>query len=635
MPVITLPDGSTKSFDRPVTVMQVAEAVGPGLAKAALAGRVNGEPVDACVEIGDDAELQIVTARDPEGVDIIRHSCAHLLGQALKTLYPDVQMAIGPVIEDGFYYDVRIDETLTPEDLETIEKRMRELAEHDYDVIREVVTRERAIEVFEARNEPYKMAIVEEIPEGETIALYHHEDYVDMCRGPHVPNSRHLRAFKLTSLAGAYWRGDSANEMLTRIYGTAWADKKELKAYLKRVEEAKKRDHRTLGRRLDYFHFQEEAPGMAFWHDRGWRIYLTVTDYIRGKQREHGYREVHTPSIIDLSLWEKSGHAEKFGDDMFLTGSEDRRYAIKPMNCPAHVQIYNHGLRSYRDLPLRLAEFGACHRNEASGTLHGLMRVRGFIQDDAHIFCTEAQIADEVAAFIDMAFEVYRDFGFDEVLVKFSTRPERRVGSDAVWDKAEAALQACLGDTGLDWELQPREGAFYGPKIEFSLRDCLNRVWQLGTVQLDFSMPERLGAEYVDEDGERRVPVMIHRAILGSLERFIGILIEHHGGSLPLWLAPVQAMVLSITDAQADYARRVEKALREAGLRVESDLRNEMIGYKIRAHTMQRIPYLLVVGDRELENETVAVRRRDGEDLGTMSLAALSQRLTAEAAGRG
>ena len=635
MPVITLPDGSTKSFDQPVTVMQVAEAIGPGLARAALAGRVDGELVDACVEIDRDAELQIITARDPEGLDIIRHSCAHLLGQALKTLYPDVQMAIGPVIEDGFYYDVRIGETLTPEDLEVIEKRMHELAERDHEVIREVVTRDQALAAFEARNEPYKMEIVREIPEGETIALYHHEDYVDMCRGPHVPNSRHLRAFRLTSLAGAYWRGDSANEMLTRIYGTAWADKKSLKAHLQRIEEAKKRDHRMLGRRLDYFHLQEEAPGMVFWHDRGWRIYLTITDYIRDKLRAHDYREVHTPSIIDLSLWQKSGHADKFADDMFLTGSEDRQYAIKPMNCPAHVQIYNHGLRSYRDLPLRLAEFGSCHRNEPSGTLHGLMRVRGFVQDDAHIFCTESQIADEVSAFIDMVFEVYRDFGFDEVLIKFSTRPEQRVGSDDVWDKAEAALQACLDDKGLDWELQPGEGAFYGPKIEFSLRDCLNRVWQLGTVQLDFSMPGRLGAEYVAEDGERRVPVMIHRAILGSLERFIGILIEHHAGSLPAWLAPVQAMVLNITDAQAEYARRVEQTLSEAGLRVESDLRNEKIGYKIRAHTMQRIPYLLVVGDREMETETVAVRRHDGEDLGAMSIKALSQRLTAEAAERG
>ncbi|MES1944056.1 threonyl-tRNA ligase [Salinisphaera sp. PC39] len=635
MPVISLPDGSTKSFDQPVTVMQVAEAIGPGLARAALAGRVDGELVDACVEIDRDAELQIITARDPEGLDIIRHSCAHLLGQALKTLYPDVQMAIGPVIEDGFYYDVRIGETLTPEDLEVIEKRMHELAERDHEVIREVVTRDQALAAFEARNEPYKMEIVREIPEGETIALYHHEDYVDMCRGPHVPNSRHLRAFRLTSLAGAYWRGDSANEMLTRIYGTAWADKKSLKAYLQRIEEAKKRDHRMLGRRLEYFHLQEEAPGMIFWHDRGWRIYLTITDYIRDKLRAHDYREVHTPSIIDLSLWQKSGHADKFADDMFLTGSEDRQYAIKPMNCPAHVQIYNHGLRSYRDLPLRLAEFGSCHRNEPSGTLHGLMRVRGFVQDDAHIFCTESQIADEVSAFIDMVFEVYRDFGFDEVLIKFSTRPEQRVGSDDVWDKAEAALQACLDDKGLDWELQPGEGAFYGPKIEFSLRDCLNRVWQLGTVQLDFSMPGRLGAEYVAEDGERRVPVMIHRAILGSLERFIGILIEHHAGSLPAWLAPVQAMVLNITDAQAEYARRVEQTLSQAGLRVESDLRNEKIGYKIRAHTMQRIPYLLVVGDREMETETVAVRRRDGEDLGAMSIKALSQRLTAEAAERG
>ena len=620
MPAITLPDGTVKSFDQPVTGMQVAESIGAGLAKATLAARVDGRLADACVEIDHDAEVALITARDPEGLDIIRHSCAHLLGQALKTIYPNVQMAIGPVIDDGFYYDIAIDRTLTPEDLEKIEARMHELAERDHEVIREVVTRDKALETFEARNEPYKQEIVRGIPEGETIALYHHEDYTDMCVGPHVPNSRHLRAFKLTSLAGAYWRGDANNEMLTRIYGTAWANKKDLKAHLAHIEEAKKRDHRLIGRRQELFHIQEEAPGMVFWHDRGWQIYLQITDYIRARLKRQDYREVHTPSLIDLSLWEKSGHADKFMDNMFITGSEERQFAVKPMNCPAHVQIYNRGLKSYRDLPLRLAEFGSCHRNEASGTLHGLMRVRGFTQDDAHIFCTEAQIGAEVGAFIDLLYSVYRDFGFDEVLIKLSTRPEQRVGSDAIWDKSEAALQRCLEDKDLDFELQPGEGAFYGPKIEFSLRDCLNRVWQLGTVQLDFSMPDRLGAEYVDENGDRQVPVMIHRAILGSLERFIGILIEHYAGSMPLWLSPSQAVLLNITDAQSDFVRAAEEKLQDAGLRVDTDLRNEKIGYKIREHTMQRVPYLLVVGDREVESGSVAVRTREGEDLGSMTV---------------
>jgi len=618
MPAITLPDGTVKSFDHPVTGMQVAESIGAGLARATLAARIDGRLADACVPIDRNAEVALVTAKDDDGLDIIRHSCAHLLGQALKTLYPDVQMAIGPVVEEGFYYDIALDRTLTPEDLDTIEQRMHELAERDHEVIREVVSRDKALETFKTRNEPYKQEIVREIPDGETIALYHHEDYVDMCVGPHVPNSRHLRAFHLTSLAGAYWRGDSSNEMLTRIYGTAWADKKALKAYIQRMEEAKKRDHRLIGRKQDLFHLQEEAPGMVFWHDRGWQIYLQITDYIRARLDREDYREVHTPSLLDLSLWQRSGHADKFFEDMFITGSEDRQFAVKPMNCPAHVQIYNRGLKSYRDLPLRLAEFGSCHRNEASGTLHGLMRVRGFTQDDAHIFCTEAQIGAEVGAFIDLLYSVYRDFGFEEVLLKLSTRPEKRVGSDAIWDKSEAALQACLEDKQLDYELQPGEGAFYGPKIEFSLRDCLNRVWQLGTVQLDFSMPERLGAEYIDENGDRQTPVMIHRAILGSLERFIGILIEHHAGSMPLWLSPSQAVLLNITDAQADYVRETETRLRDAGLRIDTDLRNEKVGYKIREHTLQRVPYLLVVGDREVETGAVAVRTREGEDLGAM-----------------
>lgn len=619
MPAITLPDGSQKEFAQPVTGMEIAESIGSGLARATLAARVDGELLDTCVPIEHDAHVELVTAREQNGVDIIRHSCAHLLGQALKTLYPNVQMAIGPVVENGFYYDINIDRTLTPEDLETIEQRMHELARRNHDVIREVVTRDQALAVFEQRNEPYKQTIVREIPAGETIALYHHEDYTDMCRGPHVPNSRHLRAFKLMHLAGAYWRGDSDNEQLTRIYGTAWANDKDLQAYLQFLEEARKRDHRLIARKQDLFHIQEESPGMIFWHDKGWQIYLQITDYIRARLNREGYKEVHTPSLIDLSLWEKSGHADKFADDMFLTGSEDRQFAVKPMNCPAHIQIYNRGLKSYRDLPLRLAEFGSCHRNEASGTLHGLMRARGFTQDDAHIFCTEAQIGSEVSRFTDLLYEVYADFGFTDVLIKLSTRPEHRVGSDEAWDKAEAALQQCLDDKGLEYELQPGEGAFYGPKVEFSLRDCLNRVWQLGTVQLDFSMPERLGATFVDEDGQSKTPVMLHRAILGSLERFIGILIEHYAGSMPIWLSPVQALIVNITDAQADYVRELETKLQNAGLKVGKDLRNEKVGYKIREHTMQRVPYLLVVGDREKADGTVAVRTRDGEDLGAMA----------------
>ena len=630
MPAITLPDGTVKSFDHAVTGMQVAESIGAGLAKATLAARIDGQLADASVEIDHDAEVSLITSRDREGLDIIRHSCAHLLGQALKTMYPNVKMAIGPVIDDGFYYDIALDKTLTPEDLEAIEKRMHELAKRDHEVIREVVSRQQALEAFEARDEPYKQEIVRQIPDGETIALYHHEDYVDMCKGPHVPNSRHLRAFKLMSLAGAYWRGDSDNEMLTRIYGTAWANDKDLKAHLAFLEEAKKRDHRLIARKQDLFHIQEEAPGMIFWHDRGWQIYLQITDYIRARLDREGYKEVHTPSLIDLSLWERSGHAEKFADDMFITGSEDRKFAVKPMNCPAHVQIYNRGLKSYRDLPLRLAEFGSCHRNEASGTLHGLMRVRGFTQDDAHIFCTEDMIGPEVDKFIDLLYSVYEDFGFTDVLIKLSTRPEKRVGADETWDKSEAALQQCLEDKGLAFELQPGEGAFYGPKIEFSLRDCLNRVWQLGTMQLDFSMPDRLGAEYVDENGDRQVPVMLHRAILGSLERFIGILIEHHAGSMPLWLSPVQAVLLNITDAQADYVADVQRQLRDAGLRVEADLRNEKVGYKIREHTMARVPYLLVAGDREMEAGTVAVRTREGEDLGAMPIADFIGKATAD-----
>lgn len=618
-----------------MTVREVAESIGPGLAKATLAGEVDGELRDACDSIEDDASLRIITPKDPEGLDIIRHSCAHMLGQAVKQLYPDAQMAIGPVIENGFYYDIRYDPGFGPEDLESIEERMRELVRQDYDVIKKVTPRDEALKLFDERGETYKVTLIREMPaDVESMGLYHHQEYVDMCRGPHVPNTRFLRHFKLMKLAGAYWRGDSSNEMLQRIYGTAWATEKDLKEYLHQLEEAEKRDHRRFGKQQDLFHTQEEAPGMVFWHPRGWQLYLAVQDYIRGRLDEHGYREIHTPEILDRSLWEKSGHWEKFQDDMFVTSSESRDYAIKPMNCPAHVQVYNQGLKSYRDLPLRLAEFGSCHRNEASGTLHGLMRVRNFVQDDAHIFCTEDQIQDEVSGFIGLLFQVYRDFGFEEVAVNLSTRPEKRVGSDAIWDKAEEALKNALDASGLDWTLNPGDGAFYGPKIDFSLRDSIGRVWQLGTVQLDFSMPGRLDAEYVAEDGERRVPVMIHRAILGSMERFVGVLLEHYAGALPVWLAPVQAMVMTITDRQHEWAREVAKSLSDQGFRAEADLRNEKIGYKIREHTLQKVPCLLVVGDREVESRAVAVRTRAGEDLGAMPLNEFIERLREAASAR-
>ncbi len=635
MPTITLPDGTKKSFDHPVTVREIAESIGPGLARAALAGKVDGRLVDLSHVVDHDAEVAIVTDRDPEGLEIIRHSTAHLLAQAVKALFPEAQVTIGPVIENGFYYDFDYKRPFTPEDLEKIEKKMAELAAADIPIERMEMPRDEAIRFFRDLGEEFKARIIEDIPENETISLYRQGDFVDLCRGPHVPSTGKLKAFKLMKLAGAYWRGDPKNPMLQRIYGTAWANKKQLKEYLHRLAEAEKRDHRRLGKQMDLFHTQEEAPGMIFWHDKGWRIYLAIQDYIRQLLRENGYQEIHTPELIDRSLWEKSGHWEKFKDMMFTTESENRVYAIKPMNCPAHVQVYNQGLKSYRDLPLRLAEFGSCHRNEPSGTLHGLMRVRNFVQDDAHIFCTEDQIESEVSAFIDLVFRVYRDFGFDDVIVALSTRPELRVGEEALWDKAEQALERCLNEKGLEWQLQPGEGAFYGPKIEFSLRDCLDRVWQLGTIQLDFSMPQRLGAQYVAEDGGKRTPVMLHRAILGSLERFIGILLEHYEGKLPLWLAPVQAVVLNITDRQADYARTVEKALRDAGLRAEADLRNEKIGFKIREHTLQRVPYLLVVGDRETENQTVAVRTLAGEDLGALPLEEIIRRLTDEAEARG
>jgi len=632
MPVVTLPDGSSRSYDTPVTVADVAADIGPGLAKAALAGKVNGELVDTSFSIDADTELAIVTGKSDEALELIRHDAAHVMAQAVQELFPGTQVTIGPAIEDGFYYDFDRSEAFSPTDLQKIEDRMREIVGRDLPIEREVWGREEAKKTFGDIGEAYKVEIIEDIiPEGEEVSVYRQGDWFDVCRGPHLPSTGKLpKAFKLMKLAGAYWRGDAANPMLQRIYGTAWRDKKELKAYLHRLEEAEKRDHRKIGKALDLFHSQDEAPGMVFWHNRGWTIYLAVQDYIRDKLRDHGYEEVHTPQIIDRTLWEKSGHWDKFGDMIFTTHSENRDYAIKPMNCPAHIQIYNHGLKSYRDLPLRLAEFGSCHRNEPSGTLHGLMRVRNFVQDDAHIFCTEEQILPEVLAFNDLLYEVYRDFGFDEVLVKLSTRPEKRVGADELWDKAEKSLEDALNESGLDWELQPGEGAFYGPKIEYSLRDCLNRVWQLGTIQLDFSMPGRLGATYIAEDNSKQVPVMLHRAILGSIERFIGILIEQYAGAFPLWLSPVQAVVLNITDRQADFCREVAKSLQDKGFRAELDLRNEKIGFKIREHTLQRTPYLLVVGDREMENRSVAVRTRSGEDLGSMSLEELIQRFEAE-----
>ena len=631
MPVITLPDGSQREFADVVSVMQVAEDIGPGLAKATIAGRVNGELVDACDPIKDDAELSIITSRDQEGIEIIRHSCAHLMGHALKQLYPDVKMAIGPVIEDGFYYDIDLEHSINEDDLAALEKRMKELAATGYQVIKKFVPVEEAAEVFKQRGEDYKLEIIrDDIPAGSTVGLYHHEEYIDMCRGPHVPNMSHIKAFKLTKLAGAYWRGNSDNKMLQRVYGTAWANKKELNAYIKRIEEAEKRDHRKVGKQLGLFHIQEDAPGMVFWHPDGWTLFKQVEQYMRNVLRDNGYGEVKAPMIMDKSLWQKSGHWDKYREDMFTTASENRDYAVKPMNCPGHVQIFNQGLKSYRDLPLRLAEFGSCHRNEASGALHGLMRVRAFTQDDAHVFCTQDQIQEEVSKLIEMIFNVYKDFGFEDILINLSTRPEKRVGSDEIWDKSEAALADALKANGIDYKIQPGDGAFYGPKIDFSLRDVLGRIWQCGTVQLDFSMPGRLGAEYVAEDGSKQVPVMIHRAILGSLERFIGILIEEHAGKFPAWLAPVQARILNITDKQAPWAEKVAKYLTNQGFRADLDLRNEKIGYKIREHTLMRIPYLLVVGDREMENEAIAVRTRDGKDLGSVPLERFAEMLGKE-----
>ena len=620
MPVITLPDGSQREFDTAVSVLDIATDIGPGLAKATIAGEVNGNLVDACDLIDNDASIRIITERDAEGVDIIRHSCAHLLGHAVKQLYPTAQMVIGPVIENGFYYDIAYERAFTPEDLTAIEERMKQLIATDYDVIKKVTPRQEVIETFEARGESYKLQLIADMPDEQSMGLYYHEEYIDMCRGPHVPNTRFLKHMQLTKISGAYWRGDAQNEQLQRIYGTAWANKKELKAYINRMAEAEKRDHRKIGKKLDLFHMQEEATGSVFWHPKGWAIYNGIMDYMRQTQVQHGYTEIRTPQVVDYSLWEKSGHADKFGDDMFSISSEDRQYAVKPMNCPCHIQVFNQGLRSYRDLPYRVTEFGACHRNEPSGSLHGIMRVRSFTQDDGHIFCTEAQIQSEVSNFMDMLHAVYADFGFDEIIYRLSTRPEKRVGTDESWDRAEKALADALDAKDLPWQELPGEGAFYGPKIEFSLKDCIGRVWQMGTIQVDFSMPGRLDAEYVAEDGSRKTPVMLHRAVLGSFERFIGILIEQHEGAFPFWLAPEQAVVINITDSQAEYANLVTQSLQNKGFRVNSDLRNEKIGFKIRGHSMQRVPYLLVVGDKEIENGTVAVRTRDGEDLGSMTI---------------
>ncbi|MEX1222710.1 MAG: threonine--tRNA ligase [Idiomarina sp.] len=635
MPVVTLPDGSQREFENPVSVLEVAQDIGPGLAKATVAGRIDGELVDASDMITQDAKLQIITPKDDDGVHIIRHSCAHLLGHALKQLFPQAKMAIGPVIDNGFYYDVDMDRALTHEDLEALEQRMKELAKTEYNVVKKKVSWAEARETFVERHEPYKVEILDEdISRDDQPGLYHHEEYIDMCRGPHVPNMRFCQHFKVMKTAGAYWRGSSDNKMLQRIYGTAWADKKQLKAYLQRLEEAEKRDHRKIGKAQDLFHWQEEAPGMVFWHHNGWTIFQELEKFIREKMREYKYQEVKGPFMMDRVLWEKSGHWEKFSELMFTTSSENREYAIKPMNCPGHVQIFNQGLKSYRDLPLRMAEFGCCHRNEPSGALHGLMRVRGFTQDDAHIFCTEAQVQKEVAGCIEMVYETYQAFGFDNIVVKLSTRPEKRLGDDATWDRTEQALAEALKSHDIEFEYLPGEGAFYGPKIEFTLFDCIGRAWQCGTIQLDFALPGRLGATYVGEDNDRHTPVMIHRAILGSLERFMGILIEEYAGSFPVWLSPQQVVVMNITDSQADYAVNVAKELNEKGFRATADLRNEKIGFKIREHTLKRVPYLLVVGDKEVENSAVAVRTRKGEDLGTLSLQEFKQRLNDEVSSR-
>ena len=630
---ITLPDNSKRSYDQPISIDEVARDIGSGLAKATVAGKINGKLVDASETITEDCKLQIVTIEDSEGLEIVRHSCAHLFAHALKQIYPDAQMAIGPVIKDGFYYDIKLERSLTDEDLKKIEARMKKLAKTKYDVVREVVSKKKAIDTFKKRNEPYKVNLAEEIPENEIIALYHHEEYIDMCRGPHVTNMRHLKAFKLMKVSGAYWKGDSKNEMLQRVYGTAWPQNKDLENYISQQEEAEKRDHRKLGRQLDLFHFQEEAPGMVFWHPKGWAIYSALKDFIKTKQDEYGYQEINTPQIVDRKLWEASGHWDKYRENMFITeidedhANEKRTNALKPMNCPCHVQVFNQGLRSYRDLPIRLSEFGSCHRYEASGTLHGLMRVRGFTQDDGHIFCTEDQIQEETKLFIELLSDIYSTLGFDNFEIKLSTRPEVRAGSDEVWDKAELALENAIKNLNLPYEVVEGDGAFYGPKLDFVLIDALGRDWQCGTFQADFILPERLDAKFVGSDSERYYPVMIHRAVLGSFERFIGVLIEHYGGALPVWLSPIQAEILNITDKQADYCQNLTNLLKKNGFRAHSDLRNEKITYKIRDHSLQKTPFLLIAGNREMENNTIAVRARGGEDLGEMSIDSLIQML--------
>jgi threonyl-tRNA synthetase len=636
MPVLTLPDGSQRSYAEPVTVAQVAADIGPGLAKAALAGKVDGRLVDTSYPIESDAAVAVVTGRDPEGLEIIRHSTAHLLAQAVQAIYPDAQVTIGPVIEDGFYYDFAFSRPFTPEDLERFEAKMRELAKADLAVERRVMPRDEAIETFKRIGEYYKAEIIASIPAGEDISLYGQGEWFDLCRGPHVPSTGKLGAFKLMKVAGAYWRGDSRNEMLQRIYGTAWPDEKSLKAYLHRLEEAEKRDHRRIGKEQDLFHFQEEAPGAVFWHPKGWTVFQTLIDYMRGRQDAAGYQEINTPDLMDVSLWVQSGHMEKFGENMYIAATADeRRFCMKPMNCPGHVQVFKQGLKSYRDLPLRYSEFGKVHRYEPSGALHGLMRVRAFTQDDAHIFCTEDQLQDECIAVTRLILDIYRDFGFEDVLVKFSDRPEKRIGSDETWDRSEAALKAAVEAAGLEYGLNPGEGAFYGPKLEFVLRDAIGRDWQCGTLQVDLNLPARLGASFIGEDSQKHAPVMLHRALFGSLERFIGILIEHHAGRLPAWLAPVQAVVLNITEAQEGYCQRAVEFLKNQGLRVETDLRNEKVGFKIREHTLQRVPYLLVAGDREAGSESLAVRTRAGKDLGAMPLEAIARGLAGEVASRG
>ena len=636
MLTITLPDGSQRSFDKPVSVYEVAESIGPGLAKATLGGHINGRRIDAHDLITEDTKLTIFTSNDADGLEILRHSCAHLIGHAVKQLWPRAKMAIGPTIENGFYYDIDLDHMLSDQDIEKIEERMHLLVKTQYDVVKKVGSWQDAYDLFKKNGEDYKLEILEkDISKDSTPALYYHQEYIDMCRGPHVPNMRFCEHFKLMRTSGAYWRGDSKNQMLQRIYGTAWATKKELKAYLFQLQEAKKRDHRKLAKKFNLFHLQEEAPGMVFWHPKGWSIYTTVENYMRDAQALNGYQEIKTPLIVSKSLWEKSGHWDKFRENMFTVESESRDFAVKPMNCPCHIQVFNQGLKSYRDLPLRFAEFGSCHRNEASGTLQGLMRVRGFVQDDAHIFCTESQILNEVSIFTDLLFSIYKDFGFDDIIIRLSTRPENRVGSDEVWDKSEKSLIDALVSKNLDYSLLPGEGAFYGPKIEFSLKDCLGRIWQCGTIQVDFSMPERLNAQYIAEDGSRKIPVMLHRAILGSFERFIGILIEHYEGKFPTWLAPCQVMIINITDSQSKYVGDLTSSIKNKGFRVENDLRNEKIGFKIREHTIQKIPYLLIIGDREVESNTLAVRSSNGKDLGSMTVADFVSILEQDISSRG